>query len=111
MRGRPYFVVRDGKLLERHRDIFGDLYRDPKHWKGLVLHSEQAQMKFSGSKEELRWRLSYDPVVVELKEVAPRAAARGSLRRWALERRIDQEDEGDEDQVDRGSAGRFDRLG
>ena len=33
------------------------------------------QMKFSGSKEELRLRLSDDPVVVELKEVAPRAAS------------------------------------
>ena len=32
-------------------------------------------MKFSGSKEELRWMLSDAPVVVELKEVAPRAAA------------------------------------
>ena len=32
-------------------------------------------MKFSGSKEELRWRLSDDPVVVELQEVAPRVAA------------------------------------
>ena len=32
-------------------------------------------MKFSRSKEKLRWRPSVDPVVVELKEVALRAAA------------------------------------
>jgi len=34
MRGRPYFVVWDGELLERRRDTSCDLSRDTKHWEG-----------------------------------------------------------------------------